>query len=141
LIKQVLNLIVKADLIVLSDYAKGCLTENLLAFVMAEAKKNDKRVLVDPKSRDFTKYNGATILTPNLSEALTAADSQDLNEAVEKIFAETEIESLLITLGENGMKFFKENETPTHFPATARQVFDVTGAGDTVIATLAVALA
>lgn len=140
-ISQILDLIPEVDLIILSDYAKGCLTENLISKVVSEARKFEKVVLVDPKSRDFTRYNGTTMLTPNLAEALVAADADDLDKGIEKIFAKVEIESLLVTLGENGMKLFQRNAKPIHFPSTARQVFDVTGAGDTVIAALAVALA
>jgi D-beta-D-heptose 7-phosphate kinase/D-beta-D-heptose 1-phosphate adenosyltransferase len=146
LVSRVLNLIVEADIIVLSDYAKGCLTPTLVAKITAAARNKEKIVLADPKSRDFTKYNGVDFLTPNLSEAMVAAgiekgDENSADVAVEKIFAETTINSLLITLSEHGMKLFRRDAAPIHFPSVARQVFDVTGAGDTVIASLAVALA
>ncbi len=139
------DLIAKADLIVLSDYAKGCLTATLISSIVAEARIQKKMVLVDPKGKDFKKYNGATLLTPNLAEAINAAhienkDAKTIEKAAEKLLSEIEIEALLITLGEDGMKLFRRDDEPIHFPSMARQVFDVTGAGDTVIASLAVAL-
>jgi rfaE bifunctional protein kinase chain/domain len=142
---RVKDVIAEVDAVVLSDYAKGCLTRTLVASVIAEAKRNGKTVLVDPKSRDLTKYSGATLLTPNLTEALNAASIENGGEemadvAAKKILAETSVESLLITLGEHGMKLFRTGEEPVHFPSMARQVFDVTGAGDTVVALLAAAL-
>ncbi len=142
---RVRDAIAIVDAVVLSDYAKGCLTRSLVASVISEAKKHGKIVLVDPKSRDFTKYNDATLLTPNLAEALHAAGIEKggedkAEEAAQKILTETSIESLLITLGEHGMKLFRLSEEPVHFPSMARQVFDVTGAGDTVVALLAAAL-
>jgi rfaE bifunctional protein kinase chain/domain len=142
---RVKDVIADVDAVVLSDYAKGCLTRTLVASVIAEAKRNGKTVLVDPKSRDLTKYSGATLLTPNLTEALNAAGIENGGEAMadvaaKKILAETSVESLLITLGEHGMKLFRTGEEPVHFPSMARQVFDVTGAGDTVVALLAAAL-
>ena len=145
LVSRVKDIIAEADAVVLSDYSKGCLSRTLVAAIIAEAKKYGKMVLVDPKSRDFTKYSGATLLTPNLAEAMSAAGIENggedrTNEAAEKILSETSVESLLITLGEHGMKLFRPGQTPVHFPSTARQVFDVTGAGDTVVAILAATL-
>ena len=142
---RVRDIIADVDAVVLSDYAKGCLTRSLVVSVIAEAKKHGKIVLVDPKSRDLTKYSGASLLTPNLAEALNAAGfdrgGEELaDDAAVKILSETSVESLLITLGEHGMKLFRAGEKPVHFPSMARQVFDVTGAGDTVVALLAAAL-
>lgn len=140
------QLISEANLIVLSDYAKGCLTKTLISSVIAEARTQGKMVLVDPKGKDFIRYKGATLLTPNLSEAVNAvgiehSDENSIEQAAAAILSEVEIDSLLITLGEDGMKLFDRQNAARHFPSTARQVFDVTGAGDAVIATLAVALA
>lgn len=142
---RVTELAESVDAIVLSDYAKGCLTDRFVAAVIAEAKKNGKPVLVDPKNRDLAKYSGATLLTPNLTEALNAAGiekggEEQADEAAEMILSRTSIDSLLITLGEHGMKLFTAGSEPVHFPSMARQVFDVTGAGDTVVALLAAAL-
>ena len=144
-LSRVRDVVAGVDAVVLSDYAKGCLTRSLVASVIAEAKKHGKIVLVDPKSRDLTKYSGASLLTPNLSEALHAAGfdkggEEMANEAAAKILSQTAVESLLITLGEHGMKLFRTGGEPVHFPSMARQVFDVTGAGDTVVALLAAAL-
>lgn len=142
---QVKDLIEEADTVVLSDYSKGCLSWSLAASVIAEAKRHKKMILVDPKCRDLTKYSGASLLTPNLAEAMNAAGIENggedrADEAAEKILSETSVESLLITLGEHGMKLFQPNQKPVHFPSMARQVFDVTGAGDTVVALLAATL-
>jgi D-beta-D-heptose 7-phosphate kinase/D-beta-D-heptose 1-phosphate adenosyltransferase len=101
--------------------------------------------LVDPKGINYTKYQSATLLTPNRKEAFEAISddyqSKDVKEIGEKLMSELNLESLLITQGEDGMTIFERNKNPTHLDALARHVYDVTGAGDTVIATLAVAIA
>ncbi|NOT49039.1 MAG: D-glycero-beta-D-manno-heptose-7-phosphate kinase [Acidobacteria bacterium] len=145
LLAHVKSVIADVDAIVLSDYAKGCLTRSLIASVIAEAKQHGRPLIADPKSRDLTKYSHATILTPNLNEALNAAGIENGGEemadvAAKKILSYTAIDSLLITLGEHGMKLFRTGEDPVHFPSLARQVFDVTGAGDTVAALLTAAI-
>jgi D-beta-D-heptose 7-phosphate kinase/D-beta-D-heptose 1-phosphate adenosyltransferase len=132
-----------ADVIVISDYAKGCLTKRVIEAVISEGRRGGRPVIVDPKSRDLTKYNGATLLTPNLGEAMLAANMEyrgedSVDEAARKILDETQIDSLLITLGEHGMKLFSRSGGPIHFASMARDVYDVTGAGDTVVASLAV---
>lgn len=132
--------------VVVSDYAKGCLTPAVLKAVIDAARSSGKPVVADPKSKDFSKYDGATLLTPNLSEALNAAGLENGSEdaapeAAASILEKTKIDSLLITLGEHGMKLFRRGQPDLHFPSMARQVFDVTGAGDTVAAVLTVALA
>jgi len=137
----------KVDLILISDYAKGLLSRNLLARLITTAKENNKRILVDPKGKDYSKYSGATLLTPNRREAREACNFEeheaveDLSRAGKFLISELGLEALLITQGENGMTLFQNEETPVHFQTKARTVYDVTGAGDTVIATLAVALA
>ncbi|MGD9588974.1 MAG: D-glycero-beta-D-manno-heptose-7-phosphate kinase [Pyrinomonadaceae bacterium] len=132
--------------VVLSDYAKGCLTGSLVQAVISNARSLGKPVLVDPKGRDMTKYAGATILTPNLVEALNAAgidgnDETMAPQAAERILSEVDLGALLITLGEHGMMLFEGPNEPAHFPSMARQVFDVTGAGDTVMAILSASIA
>lgn len=135
----------QVDIVVLSDYAKGCLCQQVLSNVIEEARKAEKKILVDPKGKNYAKYNGATLLTPNKSEA-TAASRVEINgndmtaEIGGKLLQDLQIEALLMTLGEDGMRLFERGKESQHFPALARQVYDVTGAGDTVIATLAVAL-
>jgi D-beta-D-heptose 7-phosphate kinase/D-beta-D-heptose 1-phosphate adenosyltransferase len=137
----------KVDLILISDYAKGLLGRNLLTRLITTAKENNKQILVDPKGKDYSKYSGATLLTPNRREAREACNFEeheavdDLTLAGKTLISELNLEALLITQGENGMTLFQSEEKPVHFQTKARTVYDVTGAGDTVIATLAVALA
>jgi len=131
--------------VVLSDYAKGCLTNSLTTKIIRLGRETGKTVIVDPKGRDLTKYNGASLLTPNLAETLAAAGidkggEAEADEAAAVILSRTDVRSLLVTLGEHGMKLYRRALDPVHFPSAARQVFDVTGAGDTVVALLAAAL-
>ncbi|MEK7856338.1 MAG: D-glycero-beta-D-manno-heptose-7-phosphate kinase [Acidobacteriota bacterium] len=145
LIDSAIGSLGEVDAVVLSDYAKGCLTDRVVASVIKAANASHKPVLVDPKGRDFRKYAGVSILTPNFAEALNAAgiekgDFRDVDQAAVVIMSSLDVDSLLITLGEHGMKLFHKNGEPTYFPSVARQVFDVTGAGDTVAALLATAL-
>lgn len=132
-----------ADLLILSDYGKGTLTE-VQAFIAA-ARKAGKRVLVDPKGRDFRRYYGTTLITPNLAEfeAVTGpcTDDAQLVERGHALMEECALEGLLITRGEKGMTLFERGREVRHLAAHAREVFDVTGAGDTVISVLAAGLA
>lgn len=129
--------------VILSDYAKGSLA-NTQAFIAA-AREQGLPVLVDPKGSDFARYRGATLLTPNLSEFETIVGHCDNEQAlVERGLAlidELALDALLVTRGEQGMTLLRKGETELHLPARAREVFDVTGAGDTVISVLATALA
>jgi D-beta-D-heptose 7-phosphate kinase/D-beta-D-heptose 1-phosphate adenosyltransferase len=142
--RTVAELLPQIDVVVLSDYAKGCLCEQVLSNVIKAARKAGKTVLVDPKGKNYAKYNGATLLTPNKMEAATASGIEigenNTTEIGEKLLRDLEIGALLMTLGEDGMRLSERGKKTQHFPAMARQVYDVTGAGDTVIATLAVAL-
>jgi D-beta-D-heptose 7-phosphate kinase/D-beta-D-heptose 1-phosphate adenosyltransferase len=133
-------LVGQADVVLLSDYAKGMLSAPVLSRIVESCEKNSKPLLVDPKGRDYRKYSGATLLTPNRSEAIHAAGVEDLEEAAARLIDEVKLESLIITQGENGMTLYRRGDTAVNFPALARKVYDVTGAGDTVISTLAVAL-
>lgn len=132
----------RADLLVLSDYAKGTLVDP--AGLIATARRLGKPVLVDPKGRDFTHYQGATLLTPNRAELETIVgpcpDQMTLMQRAEQLRARLELTALLVTLGERGMLLLRPGSEALHLPTRAREVFDVTGAGDTVIATLAAAL-
>lgn len=139
------ELINKTDIIILSDYAKGFLTEIILSSLITLAKEKDKPVLVDPKGKNYRKYAGATLLTPNKKEAAEACNiDEDQKELVEtagnKLISELNLSSLLITQGEDGMTLLQVGQEPVNLTASARKIFDVTGAGDTVIATLGVAL-
>jgi D-glycero-beta-D-manno-heptose-7-phosphate kinase len=129
------------DVIVLSDYAKGSLVN--VAEMIAAAKKLSKRILVDPKGEDFSRYKGASVLTPNKSEFRQIVGSWEseahLTEKAQHLRRDLELEALLLTRSEEGMSLYTE-QGETHFPALAREVFDVSGAGDTVIAALATML-
>lgn len=133
----------EVDLLVLSDYAKGTLADPQRLIRMARAQ--GKPVLIDPKGRDFSRYRGATLLTPNRAELEEVVDQCPddavLIERAERLRAELGLEALLVTLGEQGMRLVRAGAPALHLPTRAREVFDVTGAGDTVIATLAGALA
>lgn len=143
--QRIERILPEIDVVILSDYSKGCLSESILANTIETARALKKPVLVDPKGKNYTKYRGATLLTPNKNEAAAASGvdlhSNDLIEAAGQHLLETiALDSLLITLGEDGMRLFEKNRKSRQFAAVARQVYDVTGAGDTVIAALAIAL-
>lgn len=134
----------KPDVIILSDYAKGVLSDALCQAVIAQAKALGIPVLVDPKGRDYTKYQGATALTPNKKETseacgIDAMDTDRLLQAAADLRDHLGLVFLAVTRGEEGISLLEQNET-IHIPAAAKQVFDVSGAGDTVIATLAAGL-
>ena len=132
-----------ADAVVVSDYDKGVLTPRVLQTVLAAAA--DKTVCLDPKIKNFSSYRPVTVITPNQLEAERATgieitDESSLLAAAHKIRAMLHCPHVLITRGEHGMTLVS-GESVTHIPTMARDVYDVTGAGDTVIATLALALA
>jgi D-beta-D-heptose 7-phosphate kinase/D-beta-D-heptose 1-phosphate adenosyltransferase len=134
-----------AQAVVLSDYAKGVLTEELCQRVIGAAKAQGIPVLVDPKQRDFSRYRGATTICPNLSElsavvGIAAKDADALLTAAQPLVAKLGLQSLIATMSEKGIAVLRE-DSKFVAPAVARQVFDVSGAGDTVIATLALAVA
>jgi D-beta-D-heptose 7-phosphate kinase/D-beta-D-heptose 1-phosphate adenosyltransferase len=142
---EIISLLPETDVLVFSDYGKGLLAPTLLARVIAAARARNLPVLVDPKGRDYARYAGATILTPNRHEAAHAANIEDVGpettlRAGAILLERLAVEGLLVTQGEDGMTLFRRQAQPEHLPARARAVYDVTGAGDTVIATLAVAL-
>jgi D-beta-D-heptose 7-phosphate kinase/D-beta-D-heptose 1-phosphate adenosyltransferase len=132
----------ESDLMVLSDYAKGTLADP--EQLIEAARALGKPVLVDPKGLDFARYRGATLLTPNRAEleAIVGVCSDDvaLVERGQRLRADLRLEAMLVTLGERGMLLLRADTEALHLPTRAREVFDVTGAGDTVIATLAAAL-
>jgi len=135
-----------ADAIVISDYNKGLLTPRLLSSVLTAARERDLIVCLDPKMRSFVHYQPLTVITPNNQEAAEASgvaieDEESLVEAGRKILASIDCRALLVTRGEEGMTLFTDGGEVTHIPTVAREVYDVTGAGDTVVATLALALA
>ena len=131
-----------ADVVILSDYGKGGLTH--ISEMIKLARAAGKPVLVDPKGDDYARYSGATLLTPNRSEFREVAGGWkseiELNEKAERLRSELKLEALLVTRSEEGMSLYRANDI-LHEPTQSREVFDVSGAGDTVIATLAVMLA
>ena len=143
LLKKFDQLLTDADIVIFSDYNKGTLSD--VKSMISLAKEKNIPTIVDPKGTDFSKYLGATLITPNWLEFETVAgrcktEEQLLNngEALRKSLA---LDALLITRGESGMSLVRENSPLFHLPTYAREVFDVTGAGDTVIGTLAASLA
>lgn len=134
------------DLVLVSDYLKGVLTPAVLSALITTAAAANIPVLVDPKGTDYRKYRGATCLTPNRKEAEAASgvpirDQESLRLAAETLMTEVQLDNLLITRSEEGMSLFCGNGETVHIPTVAREVFDVTGAGDTVLALLACGLA
>ena len=131
-----------ADVVIFSDYAKGSLV-NVTTMISA-AKSAGKIVLVDPKGSDFVRYAGATLLTPNKSELKQVIgewfSEDELTEKAQKLRRDLDLQGLLLTRSEEGMTLYTEGKI-VHVPAMAREVYDVSGAGDTVIATMAVMMA
>jgi D-glycero-beta-D-manno-heptose-7-phosphate kinase len=130
---------------VLSDYAKGMLTEKLISSVITLCKQANIPVIVDPKGHRFSRYRGATVVTPNLAEAHLAVEMEEeqltLEEVADRLLGEIRDGALLITQGSKGMSLFRHDSPVLHIPAEARIIYDVTGAGDTVVAVLALLLA
>jgi D-beta-D-heptose 7-phosphate kinase/D-beta-D-heptose 1-phosphate adenosyltransferase len=134
-----------ADVVLISDYGKGVLSDRVLRMVIDRAAAAGKAVLVDPKRTDFSAYRGATILTPNRKE-LTAATRLPCESDAEALVAVRKAQescrtNILLTRSEKGMSYFPLDGEPIHLPTVAQDVFDVSGAGDTVLATLGAALA
>ncbi len=148
------------DAIIIEDYGKGVVNTQLLTGLILLAQSHKKTILVDPKEDHFQYYRGVTAITPNRKELENAVrnlrikdkknkfkfDSEklftdrDIEAAGKQVLEYLELESLLVTLGEQGMKLFEKNGKITHIPTVAQEVFDVSGAGDTVIATFALSL-
>ena len=135
------------DGVILSDYAKGLLTEDFIAKLMKIFKREKKDVVIDPKGRDYRKYRGATIITPNLKELELASGTEldfshrtcsddEIYKASEKIMKETHCDMLVITRGKDGMSVYRKGEKAVNLKAEAKEVYDVSGAGDTAIAAL-----
>jgi D-beta-D-heptose 7-phosphate kinase/D-beta-D-heptose 1-phosphate adenosyltransferase len=145
IVAQVEQRIGQHQVIVLSDYAKGVLTDAVIRDVIAVARRAGVPVVVDPKSARLARYAGASIVTPNAKEAGDATgiaidEDEDAERAGAKALAEADIDAMLITRAGRGMSLIGRNGEIAHLPASAREVFDVVGAGDTVVATLALCL-
>lgn len=134
------------NVFIVSDYLKGVLTAGVLRAVIELGKEFGIPVVIDPKGSDYGKYRGATIITPNRKEAEQAAripivDESSLHDAAARLLDELELSALLITRSEAGMSLFLQGGESVHIPTVAREVYDVTGAGDTVLAVLSLGLA
>jgi len=146
LIDTILPLLVRADVVLLSDYAKGVLTARVIRNVIDAARKRGTRVIVDPKSANFAIYRGATLLTPNRKEFSEATRSraetvQEIASAAQDAIQLADCEAILVTQSERGMTLVPRQGEPVHVPAYPVKVRDVSGAGDTVAAVLAASFA
>ena len=146
IVKYLEDKIPDVDVVLISDYGKGLITEALMARLIAAAQKHKKITIADPKGLDFSKYSGVSLITPNKKEAALASgievvDEATLIEAGNKILQRVGIDKLLITCGKDGMVLFDRNKAPYKIRAETRQVYDVSGAGDTVLAVLGLSVA
>lgn len=135
-----------ADVLLLSDYDKGVLPAEITTRIVGHARAAGKRILVDPKGLDYSKYHGASLVTPNLAEAARATraeirDEAGIRRAGRLLLEELQAEAILVTCGEQGMWLFELGQEDRHFASRAREVYDVTGAGDTVVSVTALAVA
>ena len=133
------------DGVVFSDYGKGLLTRKLIQTIVKKAKKSKKLIMVDPKLKNFFFYKGATVITPNTNEASEASrtpatDQSSVEKMGRSLLKRLKCNALVITQGEKGMTIFEPRQKPYPVPTVAKEVYDVTGAGDTVIGTMALAL-
>ena len=161
IIKFIQNNINRFDAIIIEDYGKGVINPHLLEELILLAQRTKKIITVDPKEENFQYYHGVTSITPNRKELENAIrnlkikdttnrfklnndkifTNKDVDSAARQILEYLDLESVLVTLGEHGMQLFERSGRATHIPTVAQEVFDVSGAGDTVIATLTLALA
>ena len=145
LIQYIGQILPGMDGVICSDYQKGILTEKVIHSIMHRGKNSKKSVIVDPKSSDFSLYKDATVITPNLKEVdssvpIKIIDKETLNRAAEYLLNLTRSKAILITEGKDGMTLFQSKEKPASIPTVAKEVFDVTGAGDTVISVFGMAV-
>ena len=144
LLDQFVQALPNTSLVAISDYMKGFLPAEFSKALIEKSLEHGKRVIVDPKGTDFTKYRYATVIKPNLGEAYQAARmplGASLDDVAEVLIRQTEAEMVLITRSQEGMSLFDKKGVRTDFPAIKREVKDVTGAGDTVLSVLSAALA
>ncbi len=138
------QLLPSVQVCVISDYAKGTVEAGFCRWLISEANRLGLPVVVDPKSQDLSRYAGATVITPNLKETAAAAgqviETHGLHGAVDALLPVIGTSALLVTRGEEGMSLFEPGSAERHYPAVVNEVADVTGAGDTVVSLLAVAL-
>jgi D-beta-D-heptose 7-phosphate kinase/D-beta-D-heptose 1-phosphate adenosyltransferase len=145
-VRSALDVVDLVDAVIVSDYAKGFVTNGILNAVIAQSRKSGIPVLIDPKGKDYGKYSGATILTPNRREALEACgldanESDQVPAAAARIYERCDLSALVVTEGENGITLVEPEGDIFRLRAQTHEVYDVTGAGDTVIAGLGVSIA
>jgi D-beta-D-heptose 7-phosphate kinase / D-beta-D-heptose 1-phosphate adenosyltransferase len=145
LLDRLSEVIERANIIVLSDYAKGVLSDSVTRAAIELARRANKTILVDPKSKDFEKYRGATLLTPNRLELQAACgraciSQEEVVEEARRVLERQICEIMVVTRGKEGLSVIGPDALAVHFPAAARQVYDVSGAGDTVVAAIALSL-
>jgi D-beta-D-heptose 7-phosphate kinase/D-beta-D-heptose 1-phosphate adenosyltransferase len=133
------------EALVISDYQKGTVTASLLRKILPLARRRGVPVFVDPKPRHFLRYRGVALVTPNQAETelatgVSLGDDDALASAGRRILSQLKCGAALVTRGEHGMSLFERGRSPVHVSASAREVFDVTGAGDSVIATMTLAV-
>jgi len=146
LMRRTCELLPRSDIVLISDYGKGVVTRQLVTALAEKARDVGRPAIADPKGMDYSKYAGLTLITPNRKEASLAAgiaisDDAGLFAAGRRLLDTVAVEKLLITCGKDGMVFFERGAEPLKFGTRARQVFDVSGAGDTVAAMLSLGLA
>lgn len=146
IIANIEEVIPEVNIVVISDYGKGVITEKLINNVVSLSKKYQKKVILDPKVENYNIYKEVTLITPNHKEACemlrTNIDTiEDLNNAGRQILENLNCEAVIITRGKDGMSIFERGKPAIHMPTIAREVFDVAGAGDTVVSVIALALA
>ena len=146
IIREATEALDECDVVVLSDYAKGVLSAEVTGDIIAHARTAGKTVIVDPKGTDYSRYRGATVLTPNRAELAAATGmatetDAEITAAARKLIAEVGVDAVLATRSADGMSLVTASGEVTHLATEAREVFDVSGAGDTVVATIAAAIA
>jgi D-beta-D-heptose 7-phosphate kinase/D-beta-D-heptose 1-phosphate adenosyltransferase len=143
-VEKIVVLLDRVHIVAVSDYGKGFLSRSLLMTLLEQAKMKKIPVIIDPKGDDFSRYQGATVLKPNLTEAYAAAKlplEAPLDQVAAKILRTCNVDMLLITRSESGISLFSKDGQRVDFPVRSKEVKDVTGAGDTVLAMISVALA
>ena len=146
LIAELEDMLPRADIVVVSDYAKGTMTDAVLHAAVSRARQLGKKIIIDPKSNVFARYRGASVLTPNRSELQAACGTScryddEIEAGARGILAEGLCEALVVTRGSDGLSIIRPELPAVHLPTSAHEVFDVSGAGDTVAATLSLGLA
>ena len=145
ILQQLDSVIPNADAVIIEDYNKGLLTPNVISHTLALANKHNKPITVDPKFKNFLAYKNSTVFKPNFNELQKflnheITNDDEMKQTAQKLLHEINPEYLVLTLGERGLKIFDKNENTHHIPTFAKEVFDVSGAGDTVISVLTLCL-